>query len=361
MRGHEPGRQSSLPDFIHSRSNDLPVWSLMENIESRVLEAVARLRPGTTMCPGALARSLGTDAPTLRPVLDRLQRAGQITIRQSGQIRESHTVKGPFRVAPALAPASPSLPAQHAGWIGVDYSGAGAPDSAQPGLCVFIAHGNHPPEEIPGPLAGGRWSRQAFFNWLHRLVDSGVPFVIGIDHALGVPWAWARRHGLSDWDAVLRLVSRRWPADRHALATLRRRHPFPPAAEGCRTCDLWTVGAKSVFHFDVPGSVATSTFSGLPWIARLRAASGARVHFWPFDGWSPAPDRAVIAEVYPSLWRRRFPAPQAFSPDQRDAWTVAAWMQWVATGNHWDRYWHPPLSAEEKQHAAVEGWILGVT
>jgi len=43
-------------------------------------------------------------------------------------------------------------------------------------------------------------------------------------------------------------------------------------------------GAKSVFHFDVPGSVAKSTHAGLPWLRYIRQRVGDRVQFWPFDG-----------------------------------------------------------------------------
>jgi hypothetical protein len=43
--------------------------------------------------------------------------------------------------------------------------------------------------------------------------------------------------------------------------------------------------AKSVFHFDVQGSVAKSTHAGIPWLRFIRQPLGKRVHFWPFDGW----------------------------------------------------------------------------
>jgi hypothetical protein len=31
-----------------------------------------------------------------------------------------------------------------------------------------------------------------------------------------------------------------------------------------------------------------------------------RIHFWPFDGWQIPSRTSVVAEVYPSLWVRRF-------------------------------------------------------
>jgi len=66
-------------------------------------------------------------------------------------------------------------------------------------------------------------------------------------------------------------------------------------------------GAKSVFHFDVPGSVAKSTHAGLPWLRYIRQRVGDRVQFWPFDGWEIPAKKSVIAEVYPSVWNRDFP------------------------------------------------------
>ena len=84
-------------------------------------------------------------------------------------------------------------------------------------------------------------------------------------------------------------------------------------------------GAKSVFHFDVQGSVAKSTHAGIPWLRFIRHRLGARVHFWPFDGWDIPARRSVVAEVYASLWRRGF-APEGRTGDQHDAFSIAAWL-----------------------------------
>ena len=65
-------------------------------------------------------------------------------------------------------------------------------------------------------------------------------------------------------------------------------------------------GAKSVFHFDVQGSVAKSTHAGIPWLRFIRQRLGERVHFWPFDGWDIPAGRSAVAEVYPALWSRSF-------------------------------------------------------
>lgn len=310
------------------------------------------------MCPGALANELGLPLRTLRPHLVRLQRESRLRVTQRGEERALPEVRGPFRVAP-VAPAAAAV-WHFAACVGIDYSGAGAPDSVQPGIRVFCASGGNGPMECAHrPDAG--WSRKALHAWLNRALHGGTPLLIGIDHALGVPADYARRHRLKDWDAVLRHMVRNWPADRMTVQEARQRKSAPPAAEGYRTCDHWTVSAKSIFHFDVPGSVASSTFAGIPWIARLRRECGAQLHFWPFDGWVPPPGKSVVAEVYPSLWRRRFAgAPDGLGPDQRDAWTVATWLQQAAGRGLLERYWTPPLEDAERRRAAVEGWILGV-
>ena len=45
-----------------------------------------------------------------------------------------------------------------------------------------------------------------------------------------------------------------------------------------------TGSANSVFHFDVPGSVAKSTHAGIPWLRYVRRELGEPGRFWPFDG-----------------------------------------------------------------------------
>jgi hypothetical protein len=120
--------------------------------------------------------------------------------------------------------------------------------------------------------------------------------------------------------------------------------------------------AKSVFHFDVPGSVAKSTHAGLPWLLHLRRALGPRLHFWPFDGWEIAAGRSAIAEAYPSLWKHTYPE-QGRTPDQHDAYTVATWLRDADQQDHGRRLraaMRPALSDSERAQAEVEGWIIGV-
>jgi hypothetical protein len=126
-----------------------------------------------------------------------------------------------------------------------------------------------------------------------------------------------------------------------------------------RLCERWTSSAKSVFQFDVQGSVAKSTHAGIPWLKRIREAAGAHVHIWPFDGWTVPEGKAVIAEVYPSIFRNRY-ARERRSADEHDAYAVARWLSECAARGVLGRYLDPPLTVHERAAAEREGWILGV-
>jgi hypothetical protein len=64
-------------------------------------------------------------------------------------------------------------------------------------------------------------------------------------------------------------------------------------------------------------------------------------------------------EVYPSLWTRRFPK-DGRDGDEQAAYAVAAWLQRADLNGSLRSYLTPPLTPEEREVAAIEGWILGV-
>ena len=117
-------------------------------------------------------------------------------------------------------------------------------------------------------------------------------------------------------------------------------------------------GAKSVFHFDVPGSVAKSTHAGLPWLRYIRLQAPS-VHFWPFDGWDVPSGRSVVAEVYPSLWSRSF-AREGRNEHQHDAFSVAEWMRRSDLDGTLAGFLFPALAPAEREAAHIEAgyWEL---
>jgi len=126
-----------------------------------------------------------------------------------------------------------------------------------------------------------------------------------------------------------------------------------------RLTEIRAGGAKSVFHFDVTGSVAKSTHAGIPWLRFIRERLGKRVHFWPFDGWDIPAGRSAIAEVYPALWSRNF-ASEGRTRDQHDAFSIAAWLSRADRDGSLAALLQPALLPAERELAQVEGWILGV-
>ena len=126
-----------------------------------------------------------------------------------------------------------------------------------------------------------------------------------------------------------------------------------------RLTDHCAKGAKSAFHFDCVGSVAKSTHAGLPWLRFIRNALGARVHFWPFDGWEIPEGKSVVAEVYPALWMRRYPR-EGRNGDEQAAYAAAAWLQRADRRGSLNTFLRPTLTPDEREVARIEGWILGV-
>lgn len=253
-------------------------------------------------------------------------------------------------------------------YIGIDYSGARTPTTSLKGLRVYSAARATPPvEEQPPPSPRKYWTRREIAEWLVRRLEQPEPTLIGIDHAFSFPLSYFKAHDLvPDWQRFLDDFQHHWPTDHDNMSVdfvRERLHGNGAARSGDarwrRLTELRSQGAKSVFHFDVPGSVAKSTHAGLPWLRYIRRQAGGRVHFWPFDGWDVPPGRSVIAEVYPSLWSRGF-AREDRTADQHDAYSVAAWMRRADRDGSLAQFFHPSLRSAERAVSHIEGWILGI-
>ena len=262
---------------------------------------------------------------------------------------------------PAAAPA-------FARYIGINYSGAQTPTVSLPGLRVYLAEGGAPPVEVlPPPSPRKYWTRREIAEWLVERLAENAPTLVGIDHGFSFPLQYFEAHGLArDWPAFLDDFQRHWPTDNpHTyVCFVREGHSGNGFARGGnprwrRLTELRAGRAKSVFQFDVAGQVATSTHAGIPWLRFIRARLGARVHFWPFDGWDIAAGRSAIAEAYPALWSRGF-ANNGRTRDQHDAYSVAAWLARADRNGELAAWLNADLPPSERAVAQVEGWILGV-
>ena len=252
-------------------------------------------------------------------------------------------------------------------YVGIDYSGAMTPTSSLKGLRVYWADRLSPPVEVqPPPSPRKYWTRRGIAEWLAARLSEDRTTLVGIDHGFSFPLQYFEEHGLPhDWPAFLNDFQRHWPTDEDNTYVDFVRHGI--CGDGAarygkthwrRLTEIRAGAAKSVFHFDVQGSVAKSTHAGLPWLRYLRQQMGGNVHFWPFDGWDIPAGRTAVAEVYPSLWSPSF-AREGRTADQHDAFSVAAWMRRADLRGSLAPFFKPGLTPTERTVAQIEGWILG--
>ena len=191
--------------------------------------------------------------------------------------------------------------------------------------------------------------------------------LVGIDHAFSFPLRYFEAHGLPpDWPAFLDDFQHHWPTDAEHMYVDFVRDGARGDGAARMGSSRWRriaderARAKSVFHFDVPGQVAKSTHAGLPWLRFIRQQLGARVQFWPFDGWKLS-GRSVLTEVYPSLWSSSVLRDGAHSDDQHDAFAIVEWLRRAEIAGELAPLFEPALDASERLVASVEGWILGLS
>jgi hypothetical protein len=251
-------------------------------------------------------------------------------------------------------------------YIGIDYSGAQTSGSSLRGLRVYAADCLRSPEEVAPPKSPRRyWTRRELAEWLEQRLNENIVSLVGIDHGFSFPARYFEQYGLSgDWTEFLQDFHSHWPTDEdNTYVDFVREGNCGNGQARCgnrrwrRLAEIRT-GAKSVFHFDVPGSVAKSTHAGLPWLLRLRQSS-VPVHFWPFDGWQIPRGRSVVLEVYPSLWSKDF-SREDRTADQHDSYSIAEWMRRSDGEGALAAFFDPTLTPEQRQIADIEGWILGV-
>jgi hypothetical protein len=253
-------------------------------------------------------------------------------------------------------------------YIGLDYSGAATPSSSLKGLRVYMSDGASLPVEVqPPPSQRKYWTRRGIAEWLADLLAEDRRALVGIDHGFSFPMRYFEVQGVPrDWQAFLDDFQTHWPTDQDHTYVDFVRDGYSGNGKARsgepnwrRLTEVRAGAAKSVFHFDVPGSVAKSTHAGLPWLRYLRQQVGDRVHFWPFDGWQIPVGKSAIVEVYPSLWSASF-APEGRTADQHDAYSVTAWMRRADIDGSLPGFLNPSLSPAERKVAQIEGWILGI-
>lgn len=253
-------------------------------------------------------------------------------------------------------------------YIGIDYSGAKTPTSSLKGLRIYMADLETLPSEVQAPKSARKyWTRKGIAEWLVEQLREDHATIVGIDHGFSFPLRYFEVYHLPpDWPSFLDDFQHHWPTDDDNTYVdfirdgLRGNGVARTGNTRWRRLTEERAGsAKSVFHFDVQGSVAKSTHSGIPWLRYLRKTLPGKIHFWPFDGWDLPRGRSVIVEVYPSLWKQGYPRENR-NQDQHDAYSVARWLRQADLDGSISTFLSPSLTPAERTLAKVEGWILGV-
>lgn len=233
---------------------------------------------------------------------------------------------------------------------------------------MYEADRDHSPVEVlPPPSPRKYWTRSEVAEWLGDRLEDGVTTLVGIDHGFSFPLRYFEVHHIEpDWHVFLEDFKKHWPTDGKNNYVDFVRDGLCGNGAARSGLSRWRritearSGAKSVFHFDVPGSVAKSTHAGLPWLLYLRNRLGRdRLHFWPFDGWEVSGGKSVLCEVYPSLWSKEFPREDR-TGDQHDAYSVAAMLRQVDCDGRLHTLLKPEMLPGQYPEAQLEGWILGV-
>ena len=168
-------------------------------------------------------------------------------------------------------------------YIGIDYSGAQTPTASLKGLRVYLAEGDAPPAEVPPPPSARKyWTRKGIAEWLVERLAEDTPTLVGIDHGFSFPLRYFEVHHLKpDWPTFLDDFQHHWPTDQdHTYVDFVRDGSTGNGAARTgnarwrRLTEERAGSAKSVFHFDVQGSVAKSTHAGIPWLRFIRQRLG---------------------------------------------------------------------------------------
>ena len=248
-------------------------------------------------------------------------------------------------------------------YVGIDYSGQKTAKDQLPGIQVVSARQGSDPIRLPPPSGATNWSRQEVAEWLAATLRQSGRVIAGIDHAFSLPVRYLDHYRLDTWQSFLEHFCGMWRKElaiaeqSQALASIER---LRQGGRGdWRLTEQWTSSAQSVLDVQRPRSVAKASLAGIPWLFWIRRVAGEATHFWPFDGLTVLDDKSVIAEVYPSIFTRRYvdvPKKSHLS----DAWAVCKWMQDRDSEGLLHPYLGLFLTSTERSVVAREGWILGV-
>ena len=268
--------------------------------------------------------------------------------------------------------------------IGIDYSGAGEPNSTQAGLSVFMTERGSPACEIPPPSGYKNWKRRELTEWLTSRLAESTPTIAAIDHAFSFPKPYFEKYKLElSWDKFLEDFYEHWPTHKYAVKPLREGKNEKAKKAQARLvetnwlretekrCKKRKHPANSVFDFKKKqGQVATSTHAGLSFLWQMRKCESlSDLHIWPFDEGKVGDDKSCLVEAYPRLYKcddyeKKFYSNKTYSKSEhaRDAFVTASWLRDMDNDKGELQSYldlESQLPKEALERAKYEGWIIG--
>ena len=169
------------------------------------------------------------------------------------------------------------------GYVGIDYSGAETPTSSLKGLRVYMADRGSPPVRCSRRRARASTGRGAGSpsGWSSGFPKTGrhwsasttrSPFRCGISRPIAC--CPIGRPSSMTFNTIGRPMATTFTSILFAMASVGNGAARSGNTRWRRLTEDTGRGAKSVFHFDVPGSVAKSTHAGLPWLRYIRQQMG---------------------------------------------------------------------------------------
>jgi precorrin-8X/cobalt-precorrin-8 methylmutase len=285
-------------------------------------------------------------------------------------------------------------------FVVVDWSAASVPRTGPDSIWICWREAGGA-KRLENPRTRHR-ARALLADWLAAAQTSGERVLVGFDFPFGYPAGFAAKLGLSGppwravWDEIARLMkddkhncnnrfdvaeafNRRissaafpfWgcPAKRERAHLAATRPSYDTKGLGERRCidgREYMPGAQPCWKLCYPGSVGSQSLTGIPVVRALRGdprwSDAARI--WPFEtGLRPPEDSAVVlAEVYPSFWKKQIPPSKP-----KDAAQVSFVAQFFAerdrTGELARLFAGDPglSSAKRRLVEREEAWALGVT
>lgn len=283
-------------------------------------------------------------------------------------------------------------------YIIVDWSAANVPKTGRDS--IWVCRRDRAGETVANPAT--RHAAKALLSEMLAAASvSGDRAVVGFDFPFGYPEGFAVRLGLGGrpwravWDEIARLIedapdnrnnrfevgeglNRRISNGRFPFwgcppgrdyAHLGPRHHNGHAAGGIaekRLIDSWMVGAQPCWKLAYTGSVGSQALTGIPVVRSLRDDPrwADRMRVWPFETGLDLPDEArlVLAEVWPSWWRKAIRAELGPPNDQAQVRSVAAIFADADRAGEFAGWFSPPVAAADHDRViGEEAWTLGVT